>query len=167
MSKNLISMPCCQADWTICSCVPFRVPKKYRNGDIDSSRVSPLLFFISLIAPIILFDIILSIPLGHLLVAIIATHAKFSSRKPQPWTLLVMLCTSAAYFYHLLVLVVSHSTRIPTSSRSNSMPTPCCSRLYPSVAILETAEGKASAALTDLMALVPSLVIIHTDTICI
>jgi hypothetical protein len=132
--------------------------------------VSPLLFFISLIAPIISFDIILNIPLCPLLFAIIATHAKSSSRKPQPWT--YSSCCAACALLPRISIIFSfslcpHSTLIPTPSRSNSMPTPCCSRLYPSLAILETAEGKASAALTDLLALAPSLAIIYTDTTCI
>ncbi|KAI0248990.1 copper P-type ATPase CtaA [Lactifluus subvellereus] len=145
-------------------------------------------FFISMIAPripflrpIIHFDIIPGVPLGHLLVAIITTPAQFwigqkfyrnaykaLKHKAATMDVLVMLGTSAAYFYSLFALVAAMLNPDPDTPPSVFFDTSTMLIMFVSLGryLENSAKGKTSAALTDLMALSPSMAIIYTDPAC-
>ncbi|KAH9022104.1 copper P-type ATPase CtaA [Lactarius deliciosus] len=145
-------------------------------------------FFISMIAPhipflhpIVHFNIIPGIPLGHLLVAIITTPAQFwvgqkfyrnaykaLKHKSATMDVLVMLGTSAAYFYSLFTLIASAFDPDPNMPPFVFFDTSTMLIMFVSLGryLENSAKGKTSAALTDLMALAPSMAIIYTDATC-
>jgi Cu+-exporting ATPase len=145
-------------------------------------------FFISMIAPhipflhpIVHYDIIPGLPLGHLLVAIITTPAQFwvgqkfyrnaykaLKHKSATMDVLVMLGTSAAYFYSLFTLIVSVFNPDPDMPPFVFFDTSTMLIMFVSLGryLENSAKGKTSAALTDLMALAPSMAIIYTDPTC-
>ena len=145
-------------------------------------------FFISMIAPHISFlhpivhnDIIPGVPFGYLLVAIITTPAQFwvgqkfyrnaykaLKHKTATMDVLVMLGTSAAYFYSLLTLIASALNPDPDMPPFVFFDTSTMLIMFVSLGryLENSAKGKTSAALTDLMALAPSMAIIYTDGTC-
>ncbi len=145
-------------------------------------------FFISMIAhhipflrPIVQFNIIPGLPLGHLLVAIITTPAQFwvgqkfyrnaykaLKHKTATMDVLVMLGTSAAYFYSLFTLIASVLNPDPDMPPFVFFDTSTMLIMFVSLGryLENSAKGKTSAALTDLMALAPSMAIIYTDATC-
>jgi P-type Cu+ transporter len=145
-------------------------------------------FFISMIAPripflrpILHFNIIPGISLGHLLVAIITTPAQFwlgqrfyrhafkaLKHKVATMDVLVMLGTSAAYFYSIFALIAAMIHPDPDSPPSVFFDTSTMLIMFVSLGryLENSAKGKTSAALTDLMALAPSMAIIYTDPAC-
>lgn len=145
-------------------------------------------FFISMIAPhipllrsVVNFNIIPGIPLGHLLVAIITTPAQFwvghkfyrnaykaLKHKTATMDVLVMLGTSAAYFYSLFTLIAAMFNPNPDMPPFVFFDTSTMLIMFVSLGryLENSAKGKTSAALTDLMALAPSMAIIYTDATC-
>lgn len=145
-------------------------------------------FFISMVAPHISFlhpivhsDIIPGVPLGHLLVAIITTPAQFwvgqkfyrnaykaLKHRTATMDVLVMLGTSAAYFYSLFTLIASALNPDPDMPPFVFFDTSTMLIMFVSLGryLENSAKGKTSAALTDLMALAPSMAIIYTDPTC-
>jgi Cu+-exporting ATPase len=144
-------------------------------------------FIIGMIAPRIpflahIFDIRLctGLPLGHFLVFLITTPAQFwigykfhknaykaLKHKSATMDVLVSLGTTAAYAYSvfaLLVAVIYMEEEAPVIFFDTS------TMLIMFVSLgryLENhAKGKTSAALTDLMALAPSMATIYTDAAC-
>ncbi|KAH9990156.1 hypothetical protein BJV77DRAFT_1013943 [Russula vinacea] len=131
-------------------------------------------FLLGMVAPrvpflhnILHFNILPGVPLCHLLVAIITTPAQFwigakfyrnafkaLKHKTATMDVLVMLGTSAAYFYSIFALIAAMINPDPESAP---------------VVFFDTSTMliiKTSAALTDLMALAPSMAIIYTDALC-
>ena len=145
-------------------------------------------FFISMVAPhipfllpIVHFNVIPGIPLGHLLVAIITTPAQFwvgqkfyrnaykaLKHKAATMDVLVMLGTSAAYFYSLFALIAAACNPDPDMPPFVFFDTSTMLIMFVSLGryLENSAKGKTSAALTDLMALAPSMAIIYTDATC-
>ena len=145
-------------------------------------------FFISMIAPHIPFlrdichyNIIRGIPLCHLLVAIITTPAQFwigqkfyrnaykaLKHKTATMDVLVMLGTSAAYIYSIFALVGAVFSPDPDSPPVVFFDTSTMLIMFVSLGryLENSAKGKTSAALTDLMSLAPSMAIIYTDPMC-
>ena len=139
-------------------------------------------FFISMVAPHIPFlhdichyNIIPGIPLCHLLVAIITTPAQFwigkkfylnafkaLKHKTATMDVLVMLGTSAAYFYSILALVAAMLYPDPDVPPVVFFDTSTMLIMFVSLGryLENSAKGKTSAALTDLMSLAPSMAII-------
>jgi Cu+-exporting ATPase len=78
---------------------------------------------------------------------------------------LVMLGTSAAYFYSLFVIVSAMFNTTPDYRPFLFFETSTMIIMFVSFGryLENTAKGKTSAALTDLMALAPSMTIIYTD----
>jgi P-type Cu+ transporter len=145
-------------------------------------------FFLGMVAPHIPFllnilqiNILPGIPLGHLLVAIITTPAQFwigqkfyrnafkaLKHKTATMDVLVMLGTSAAYFYSMLALIAAMINPDPESPPIIFFDTSTMLIMFVSLGryLENSAKGKTSAALTDLMALAPSMAIIYTDALC-
>ncbi|KAI0322764.1 E1-E2 ATPase-domain-containing protein [Amylostereum chailletii] len=144
-------------------------------------------FIISMIAPripflrsIVHWFILPGLPFGHLLIFLLTTPVQFwigakyhrnaykaLKHKTATMDVLVTLGTSAAYFYSVFVLI--DSMLFPT----DEIPLvffDTTTMLITFVALgryLENrAKGKTSAALTDLMALAPSMATIYTDPAC-
>ncbi|KAI0060218.1 heavy metal translocatin [Artomyces pyxidatus] len=142
-------------------------------------------FFISMIAPkipflkpVVHYRIIPGIPLGHLLVAIITTPAQFwlgqkfyrnaykaLRHGTATMDVLVMLGTSAAYFYSLFTLIGAAFHPDPDHMPFVFFDTSTMLIMFVSLGryLENSAKGKTSAALTDLMALAPSMATIYTD----
>ena len=145
-------------------------------------------FFISMIAPhipilhgICNYPIIPGIPLCHLAVAILTTPAQFwvgqifyrnafkaLKHKSATMDVLIMLGTTAAYFYSLFTLVVAMFNPDPDSPPVVFFDTSTMLIMFVSLGryLENSAKGKTSTALTDLMALAPSMAIIYTDAMC-
>lgn len=145
-------------------------------------------FFISMIAPhipilhdICKFPIIPGIPLCHLAVAILTTPAQFwvgqtfyrnafkaLKHKSATMDVLIMLGTTAAYFYSLLALIVAMFNPDPNNPPVVFFDTSTMLIMFVSLGryLENSAKGKTSTALTDLMALAPSMAIIYTDAMC-
>ncbi|KAH9953654.1 E1-E2 ATPase-domain-containing protein [Russula dissimulans] len=144
-------------------------------------------FFIGMIAPHIpflhsfcRFNIIPGLPLCHLIQAIITTPAQFwigqkfyrnaykaLKHKAATMDVLVMLGTSAAYFYSILTLIVAvinadNEPPVVFFDTSTMLITFVSLGRY----LENSAKGKTSAALTDLIALAPSMATIYTDAMC-
>ncbi|KAI0287670.1 hypothetical protein BC826DRAFT_1108263 [Russula brevipes] len=143
-------------------------------------------FLIGMVAPhipflrdICHFNIMPGIPLCHLVIAIITTPAqswigqkfyrntyKTLKHKTATMDVLVMLVTSAAYFYSFFVLIVAAFKPDPENPRWFSS-IPALIMFVSLGRFLEnSAKRKTSAALTDLMALTPSMAIVYMDAIC-
>ena len=147
-------------------------------------------FLLGMVAPhipflhgLLHFRILPGIPLCHLLVAIITTPAQFwlgqkfyrnafkaLKHKSATMDVLIMLGTSAAYFYSIFALIAAMLYPDPDP---NSVPvvffdTSTMLIMFVSLGryLENSAKGKTSAALTDLMALAPSMAIIYTDALC-
>ena len=147
-------------------------------------------FLLSMVAPrvpflhdLLHFRILPGIPFCHLLVAIITTPAQFwigrkfyrnafkaLKHKTATMDVLIMLGTSAAYFYSIFALIAAMLYPEPDP---NSVPivffdTSTMLIMFVSLGryLENSAKGKTSAALTDLMALAPSMAIIYTDALC-
>ncbi|KAI0291866.1 hypothetical protein BC826DRAFT_1021378 [Russula brevipes] len=144
-----------QQDATLCT--PSHVPKKFKNGVFDFSGPH-----IPFLRDICHFNIIPgSIPLCHLVIAIITTPARFWIHKTATMDVLVMLGTSAAYFYSLFVLIAAAFKPGPENPRTMLIMFVSLGRF-----LENSAKRKTSAALTDSMALTPSMAIIYMDAIC-
>jgi Cu+-exporting ATPase len=145
-------------------------------------------FFISMIAPhipilhdICDYPIMPGIPLCHLAVAIITTPAQFwvgqkfyrnaykaLKHKSATMDVLIMLGTTAAYFYSLFALIAAMFNPDPDSPPVVFFDTSTMLIMFVSLGryLENSAKGKTSTALTDLMALAPSMAIIYTDAMC-
>ncbi|KAI9453718.1 heavy metal translocatin [Lactarius psammicola] len=145
-------------------------------------------FFISMVVPhipfllpIFGFNIIRGVPLGDLLAAVITTPAQFwvgqkfyrsaykaLKHKTATMDVLVMLGTSAAYFYSLFTLVAAMFNPDPDTPPFVFFDTSTMLIMFVSLGryLENSAKGKTSEALTDLMALVPSVAIIYADAAC-
>jgi P-type Cu+ transporter len=145
-------------------------------------------FFLSMVAPrvsflrsLLLFNILPGVPFGHLLVAIITTPAQFwigqkfyrnafkaLKHRTATMDVLVMLGTSAAYFYSVAVLIGAMINPDPESAPVVFFDTSTMLIMFVSLGryLENSAKGKTSAALTDLMALAPSMAIIYIDALC-
>jgi len=144
-------------------------------------------FFISMVTPHIpflhglcRFNIIPGLPLCHLVVAIITTPAQFwigqkfyrnaykaLKHKAATMDVLVMLGTSAAYFYSIFSLIAAvinpdNEPPVVFFDTSTMLITFVSLGRY----LENAAKGKTSAALTDLISLAPSMAIIYTDAMC-
>ncbi|EPQ56627.1 copper P-type ATPase CtaA [Gloeophyllum trabeum ATCC 11539] len=142
-------------------------------------------FFIGMIAPrmpflrpIVDFRICNAVYLGDLLVLLITTPAQFwigakfyrnayksLMHKTATMDVLVMLGTSAAYFYSLFAVFFAMFNTEPGYRPFVFFDTSTMLIMFVSLGrFLENrAKGKTSAALTDLMALAPSMATIYTD----
>jgi Cu+-exporting ATPase len=145
-------------------------------------------FFISMIAPhipilhdICDYPIMPGIPLCHLAVAIITTPAQFwvgqkfyrnaykaLKHRSATMDVLIMLGTTAAYFYSLFALIAAMFNPDPNSPPVVFFDTSTMLIMFVSLGryLENSAKGKTSTALTDLMALAPSMAIIYTDAMC-
>ncbi|KAI9509782.1 heavy metal translocatin [Russula earlei] len=145
-------------------------------------------FFISMIAPhipffhgICRFNVLPGVPLCHLLVAIITTPAQFwvgrkfyrnaykaLKHKAATMDVLVMLGTSAAYFYSIFILIATILNPDTDTPPVVFFDTSTMLIMFVSLGryLENAAKGKTSAALTDLIALAPSMATIYTDPIC-
>jgi P-type Cu+ transporter len=145
-------------------------------------------FLLGMVAPrvpflhnLLHFNILPGVPLCHLLVAIITTPAQFwigakfyrnafkaLKHKTATMDVLVMLGTSAAYFYSIFALIVAMINPDPESAPIVFFDTSTMLIMFVSLGryLENSAKGKTSAALTDLMALAPSMAIIYTDALC-
>ncbi|KAJ7765481.1 Cu-transporting P-type ATPase [Mycena maculata] len=142
-------------------------------------------FFLSMIGPhvpgvqgILGTQLFNGIYLGDVLVMLLTTPAQFwvganfyrsawKSLKHRAATMdvLVMLGTSAAYFYSLISLIFAMFNTTPDYRPALFFDTSTMLLMFVSLGrFLENkAKGKTSAALTDLMALAPSMATIYTD----
>ncbi|KAI0046725.1 heavy metal translocatin [Auriscalpium vulgare] len=142
-------------------------------------------FLISMVAPKFTFTsdivhhrIIPGLTLGHLVVAILTTCSQFwigqkfyrnaykaLRHGTATMDVLVMLGTSAAYFYSLFALINAVVTADPDHVPFVFFDTSTMLIMFVSLGryLENSAKGKTSAALTDLMALAPSMATIYTD----
>ncbi|KAJ7155392.1 Cu-transporting P-type ATPase [Mycena crocata] len=142
-------------------------------------------FFLSMVCPhvpgargIVAAKLFNGIYLGDVLVMILTTPAQFwvgasfyrsawKSLKHRAATMdvLVMLGTSAAYFYSLFAMLFALFNSTPDYRPALFFDTSTMLLMFISLGrFLENkAKGKTSAALTDLMALAPSMATIYTD----
>lgn len=142
-------------------------------------------FFINMVGPripgvkgILAFRLFSSIYLGDLLSFIITTPAQFwiggrfyrnayKSLKHRSATMdvLIVLGTSAAYFYSLFTLIAAVFITTPGYRPHMFFETSTMLFMFVSLGryLENKAKGKTSAALTDLMALAPSMATIYTD----
>lgn len=145
-------------------------------------------FFIGMIAPHIGFlkpivnhKINTGLYLGDILVFFLTTPAQFwvgakfyrnayKSLKHGSATMdvLVMLGTSAAYFYSLFAMIFGTMNSAPDFRPFVFFDTSTMLIMFVSLGryLENKAKGKTSAALTDLMALAPSMATIYTDPAC-
>ncbi|ESK96498.1 copper p-type atpase [Moniliophthora roreri MCA 2997] len=139
------------------------------------SMVAP---HISFLRPIVDFRICNGLFLGDVVVLALTTPAQFwvgakfyrnayKSLKHGSATMdvLVMLGTSAAYFYSLLTMVFGLFNTTPDYHPMLFFDTSTMLIMFVSMGryLENKAKGKTSAALTDLMALAPSMATIYTD----
>ncbi|KAJ7612484.1 Cu-transporting P-type ATPase [Mycena polygramma] len=142
-------------------------------------------FFLSMVGPrvpgirdLLNAHLVNGIYLGDVLVMILTTPAQFwvganyyrsawKSLKHRAATMdvLVMLGTSAAYFYSFISMFLAIFNNTPDYRPALFFDTSTMLLMFISMGrFLENkAKGKTSAALTDLMALTPSMAIIYTD----
>ncbi|KAJ7623205.1 Cu-transporting P-type ATPase [Roridomyces roridus] len=142
-------------------------------------------FFLSMVGPhvpgvrgVLSTRLVNSIYLGDFLVLLLVTPAQFwvganfyrsawKSLKHRSATMdvLVMLGTSAAYFYSLITLFLALFNSTPDYRPTLFFDTSTMLLMFISLGrFLENkAKGKTSAALTDLMALAPSMATMYTD----
>ncbi|KZT71243.1 copper transporting p-type ATPase-like protein [Daedalea quercina L-15889] len=145
-------------------------------------------FFISMIAPripgirlIAQARLIPGLYLGDLLVLLLTTPAQFwiaARFYRNAWKalkhggatmdVLVMLGTSAAYFYSLGAIVAAVCKGYPNYHPFVFFDTSTMLIMFVSLGryLENRAKGRTSAALTDLMALAPSMATIYTDAAC-
>ncbi|KZT65786.1 hypothetical protein DAEQUDRAFT_500315, partial [Daedalea quercina L-15889] len=145
-------------------------------------------FFISMIAPripgirlIAQARLIPGLYLGDLLVLLLTTPAQFwigARFYRNAWKalkhggatmdVLVMLGTSAAYFYSLGAIVAAVCKGDPNYHPFVFFDTSTMLIMFVSLGryLENRAKGRTSAALTDLMALAPSMATIYTDAAC-
>ena len=150
-----------------------------------SSYFAVPVFFLSMVAhhisflrPIIGFQLFNGIYLGDAVVLALTTPAQFwvgqkfhrnayKALKHGSATMdvLVMLGTSAAYFYSLVSLLFAAFNTTPGFRPYLFFDTSTMLIMFVSLGrwLENRAKGKTSAALTDLMALTPSMAIIYTD----
>ncbi|KAJ6612501.1 Cu-transporting P-type ATPase [Mycena sp. CBHHK59/15] len=142
-------------------------------------------FFISMVFPhipgvraIVGYNLFNGIYLGDVLVLLLTTPAQFwvganfyrsayksLKHKTATMDVLVMLGTSAAYFYSFLSIFLALFNSTPDYRPALFFDTSTILLMFISLGrFLENkAKGKTSAALTDLMALAPSMATIYTD----
>ncbi|KAJ7281506.1 Cu-transporting P-type ATPase [Mycena rebaudengoi] len=142
-------------------------------------------FFLSMIGPripgvrdILGFNLINGIYLGDVLVVLLTTPAQFwvganfyrsayKSLKHRTATMdvLVMLGTSAAYFYSFFAMFLALFNSTPNYRPMLFFDTSTMLLMFISLGrfLENSAKGKTSAALTDLMGLTPSMATIYTD----
>ncbi|KAG6813155.1 hypothetical protein H0H92_013561 [Tricholoma furcatifolium] len=142
-------------------------------------------FFISMIGPripyikaVLGFNLFNALYLGDIFQLLITTPAQFwvgskfyrsayKSLKHGTATMdvLVMLGTSAAYFYSLFIMVFAMFNRTPNYRPFLFFETSTMLIMFVSLGryLENKAKGKTSAALTDLMSLAPSMATIYTD----
>ncbi|KAG6821451.1 hypothetical protein H0H93_010175 [Arthromyces matolae] len=158
---------------------------EWRRRFIWSFSFAFPVFFISMIGPripfiksIISFHLFNAIYLGDVLQLLITTPAQFwvgskfyrSAYKAlrhgsATMDVLVMLGTSAAYFYSLCVILSAIFNSTPNYRPFLFFETSSMLIMFVSLGryLENKAKGKTSAALTDLMSLAPSMATIYTD----
>ncbi|KAJ7623204.1 Cu-transporting P-type ATPase [Roridomyces roridus] len=157
----------------------------YPNCIVNSMTFAIPVFFLSMVGPhvpgvrgVLSTRLVNSIYLGDFLVLLLVTPAQFwvganfyrsawKSLKHRSATMdvLVMLGTSAAYFYSLITLFLALFNSTPDYQPTLFFETSSTLLMFISLGrFLENkAKGKTSAALTDLMALAPSMATMYTD----
>lgn len=140
--------------------------------------ISMVIPHISFLKPIVNFRLMRGIYLGDFLVFLLTTPAQFwigqkfyrnayKSLKHGSATMdvLVMLGTSAAYFYSLIAMLFATVNADPNYRPFVFFDTSTMLIMFVSLGryLENRAKGKTSAALTDLMALAPSMATIYTD----
>jgi Cu+-exporting ATPase len=150
----------------------FAIPVFFIN------MIAPHLAFL---APIVNYRLLRGIYLGDVLVFLLTTPAQFwigakfyrnayKSLKHGNATMdvLVMLGTSAAYFYSLLAMIFATTNPAPDFRPFTFFETSTMLIMFVSVGryLENKAKGRTSAALTDLMALTPSMATIYTNPAC-
>ncbi|VDB91973.1 unnamed protein product [Peniophora sp. CBMAI 1063] len=144
-------------------------------------------FFLGMIAPHIPFlghilsmRVCTGLPLGHLLIFLLTTPAQFwvgwkfhknaykaLKHKSATMDVLVSLGTTSAYVYSVLIsidaMINMHDEPPVVFFDTSTMLI-----MFVSMGrfLENSAKGKTSAALTDLMALAPSMAVIYTDAAC-
>ncbi|KZT25231.1 heavy metal translocatin [Neolentinus lepideus HHB14362 ss-1] len=133
---------------------------------------------ISFLRPIVNFQLFNGVYLGDVLVLMLTTPAQFwigakfyrnayksLKHKTATMDVLVMLGTSAAYFYSLLSMFFALFNTEPGYRPYVFFDTSTMLIMFVSLGrfLENSAKGKTSAALTDLMALAPSMATIYTD----
>ncbi|KAF7308762.1 Copper P-type ATPase [Mycena kentingensis (nom. inval.)] len=142
-------------------------------------------FFIGMVFPhvpgirdLLKINLFNSLYLGDAVVALLTTPAQFwvgahfyrsawkaLKHRAATMDVLVMLGTSAAYFYSALVLFLAIFNATPDYRPALFFDTSTMLLMFISLGryLENRAKGKTSAALTDLMALAPSMATIYTD----
>ncbi|KAA1469123.1 copper P-type ATPase CtaA [Dentipellis sp. KUC8613] len=145
-------------------------------------------FLISMVCPkipltraVMHHKLIPGIYFGHLLVLILTTPAQFwigrkfyrnaflaLKHKSATMDVLVMLGTSAAYFYSLFAMFFAMFNPDPDFMPFVFFDTSTMLIMFVTLGryLENSAKGKTSTALTDLMALAPSMATIYTDPAC-
>ncbi|KAG8922450.1 hypothetical protein FRC00_007437, partial [Tulasnella sp. 408] len=133
---------------------------------------------ISWLRPIIMYQVIVGVPLGDLICLVLTTPVQFWLGKRfyiSAWKsvrhgsatmdVLVVLGTTAAYTYSVFTLIASALSRDPEYHPATFFDTSTMLFTFISLGryLENMAKGKTSAALTDLMALAPSMATIYTD----
>jgi len=157
----------------------------WRSRLVWSATFAIPVFFLGMIGPhvpgvraILGAQLVNGIYLGDVLIFLLTTPAQFwvganfyrsawKSLKHRAATMdvLVMLGTSAAYFYSLISMIFALFNTTPDYRPALFFDTSTTLLMFISMGrFLENkAKGKTSAALTDLMALAPSMATIYTD----
>ncbi|KAG8868706.1 hypothetical protein FRB97_002046 [Tulasnella sp. 331] len=140
--------------------------------------ISMIAMYISWLRPIVMYQVIMGITVGDLICFILTTPAQFwlgkrfyiSSYKAlkhgsATMDVLIVMGTTAAYFYSVFVLVAAAINREPGFHPQTFFDTSTMLIAFISLGryLENIAKGKTSAALTDLMALAPSMATIYTD----
>lgn len=142
-------------------------------------------FFISMIAmripflrPIINYKLFQGIYLGDLIVLLLTTPSQFwigrrfyinafkaLKHRSATMDVLIMIGTSAAYFYSLFAMIFATMNPDPDYRPFVFFDTSTMLIMFVSLGryLENRAKGKTSAALTDLMSLAPSMATIYTD----
>jgi Cu+-exporting ATPase len=159
--------------------------QEWRNRFLWSLAFAVPVFFISMVSPhikfltpIVNYRLIRGIYFGDALVLILTTPAQFwlgqkfyrnafKSLRHRSATMdvLVMLGTSAAYFYSLFAMLFATINPAPDYRPFVFFDTSTMLIMFVSLGryLENKAKGRTSAALTDLMALAPSMATIYTD----
>jgi Cu+-exporting ATPase len=162
--------------------------QEWRNRCLWSLTFAIPVFFISMIAPhiaflapVVKFRLCRGIYLGDFLVFLLTTPAQFwigakfyrnayRSLKHGSATMdvLVMLGTSASYFFSLFAMIFATMNPAPDFRPFVFFDTSTMLIAFVSIGryLENKAKGRTSAALTDLMALAPSMATIYTDAAC-
>src|ERR1700722_664648 len=162
--------------------------QEWRSRLLWSVTFALPVFFINMIAPhipfllpVLNFRLMRGIYLQNILVFLLTTPAQFwigakfyrnayKSLRHGSATMdvLVMLGTSAAYFYSLIVMIFATTNPSPDYKPYTFFDTSTMLIMFVSLGryLENKAKGRTSAALTDLMALTPSMATIYTNPAC-